>query len=61
MREAVIVEALRTPIAKGKMGRGGLSGIHPANLLAEIQSATAGTPAAPPSTPSAAQASRRTT
>jgi len=39
MREAVIVEALRTPIAKGKMGRGGLSGIHPANLLAEIQSA----------------------
>jgi len=39
MREAVIVEALRTPIAKGKMGRGGLSGIHPANLLAEIQNA----------------------
>ncbi|MGI9592670.1 MAG: steroid 3-ketoacyl-CoA thiolase [Myxococcota bacterium] len=39
MREAVIVEALRTPIAKGKMGKGGLSGIHPANLLAEIQSA----------------------
>jgi acetyl-CoA C-acetyltransferase len=39
MREAVIVEALRTPIAKGKMGKGGLSGIHPANLLAEIQGA----------------------
>jgi acetyl-CoA C-acetyltransferase len=37
MREAVIVEALRTPIAKGKMGRGGLSGIHPANLLGIVQ------------------------
>ena len=37
MREAVIVEALRTPIAKGKMGRGGLSGIHPANLLGTVQ------------------------
>ena len=34
MREAVIVEAIRTPIAKGKMGRGGLSGLHPAKLLA---------------------------
>ena len=39
MREAVIVEALRTPIAKGKMGRGGLSGIHPANLLGTVQQA----------------------
>ena len=37
MREAVIVEALRTPIARGKMGRGDLSGIHPAALLAKIQ------------------------
>ncbi|HJO24151.1 MAG: steroid 3-ketoacyl-CoA thiolase [Myxococcota bacterium] len=34
MRESVVVEAIRTPIAKGKMGRGGLSGIHPAKLLA---------------------------
>ncbi len=36
MREAVIVEALRTPIARGKMGKGDLSGIHPATLLAKI-------------------------
>ncbi len=39
MREAVIVEGLRTPIGKGKMGRGGLSGIHPANLLGTLQQA----------------------
>jgi len=37
MREAVIVEALRTPIARGKMGKGELSGIHPAALLAQVQ------------------------
>ncbi|HUU36282.1 MAG TPA: steroid 3-ketoacyl-CoA thiolase [Vicinamibacterales bacterium] len=37
MRESVIVEALRTPIARGKMGRGELSGIHPAELLAKVQ------------------------
>jgi acetyl-CoA C-acetyltransferase len=37
MREAVIVEALRTPIARGKMGRGELSGLHPAELLARVQ------------------------
>jgi len=37
MRESVIVEALRTPIAKGKMGRGDLSGFHPAQLLAKVQ------------------------
>jgi acetyl-CoA C-acetyltransferase len=37
MREAVIVEALRTPIARGKMGRGELSGLHPAALLARVQ------------------------
>ncbi len=30
MAEAVIVEALRTPIAKGKKGMGELSGFHPA-------------------------------
>lgn len=34
MREAVIVEAVRTPIGKGKPG-GGLSGWHPVDLLAE--------------------------
>jgi acetyl-CoA C-acetyltransferase len=39
MPEAVIVEALRTPIARGKMGRGDLSGIHPAKLLGTVQRA----------------------
>ena len=37
MREAVIVEALRTPIGKGKPG-GALSGWHPADLLGEVLS-----------------------
>ncbi|MFP6580583.1 MAG: steroid 3-ketoacyl-CoA thiolase, partial [Myxococcota bacterium] len=37
MREAVIVEALRTPIARGKMGKGELSGVHAAELLAKVQ------------------------
>jgi acetyl-CoA C-acetyltransferase len=37
MREAVIVEALRSPIAKGKIGRGELSGFHPTQLLARLQ------------------------
>jgi acetyl-CoA C-acetyltransferase len=37
MRESVIVEALRTPMARGKVGRGELSGIHPAALLAKVQ------------------------
>ncbi len=48
MREAVIVEAIRTPIARGKMGKGGLSGVHPAKLLATVQQAVvdrAGIPA----------------
>jgi acetyl-CoA C-acetyltransferase len=35
--EAVIVEALRTPIGRGKPGKGDLSGFHPASLLAKIQ------------------------
>ncbi len=40
MREAVIVEALRTPIGKGKHGsKGGLSAFHPAHLLAKMQQA----------------------
>jgi acetyl-CoA acyltransferase len=34
MREAVIVDAIRTPVAKGKPG-GALSGWHPVDLLAE--------------------------
>lgn len=33
MRDAVIVDAVRTPVGKGREG-GGLSGIHPADLLA---------------------------
>ncbi len=36
MREAVIVEALRTPIARGKPVAGALSGFHPAHLLAQV-------------------------
>ena len=39
MREAVIVEAVRTPIARGKMIKGDLSGIHAAHLLRKVQSA----------------------
>jgi len=39
MREAVIIEALRTPIARGKAGKGGLSAFHPAHLLAKVQQA----------------------
>jgi len=35
MREAVIVEALRTPIARGKPIKGELSAFHPAQLLAK--------------------------
>ncbi len=37
MPEAVIVEALRTPIARGKMGKGDLSGLHAAHLLGNVQ------------------------
>ncbi len=37
MPEAVIVEALRTPIARGKMGKGELSGLHAAHLLGRLQ------------------------
>ncbi len=36
MREAVIVEALRTPIGRGKPGKGDLSGFHPVKLLAKV-------------------------
>ncbi len=39
MREAVIVEALRTPIGRGKMVVGELSGFHPTQLLAIAQRA----------------------
>ena len=37
MPEAVIVGALRTPIARGKPGTGALSSFHPARLLARVQ------------------------
>src|SRR3990172_8374406 len=37
MRDAVIVEALRTPIARGKLGKGELSGFHAAQLLGRVQ------------------------
>ncbi len=39
MPEAVIVEALRSPFARGKMGKGELSGIHPVLLLGQLQKA----------------------
>jgi acetyl-CoA C-acetyltransferase len=39
MREAVIVEALRTPIARGKAGKGALSAFHPATLLGIVERA----------------------
>ena len=43
MREAVIVDAVRTPVGKGKPG-GALSGWHPVDLLAEtLQALTART------------------
>ncbi|CAM4524926.1 thiolase family protein [Nocardia ninae] len=35
MRSAVIVDVVRTPSGKGKVG-GGLSGVHPASLLAGV-------------------------
>jgi len=36
MAEGVIVEALRTPIARGKPGTGDLSAFHPAQLLGKV-------------------------
>ena len=39
MREAVIVEAVRSPIARGKMIKGDLSGMHTARLFSRIQRA----------------------
>ena len=39
MIEAVIVDAVRTPIARGKMIKGELSGIHAAHLLRHVQGA----------------------
>ena len=39
MREAVIVDAIRTPIGRGKMLKGDLSGLHAAHLLRRVQTA----------------------
>ena len=36
MRDAVIVEAVRTPVGIGKPGKGSLSGIHPVDLSATV-------------------------
>ena len=34
MREAVIVDAVRSPVGRGKQGKGALNSIHPVDLLA---------------------------
>jgi acetyl-CoA C-acetyltransferase len=39
MREAVIVEAVRSPIGRGKMIKGDLSGLHTARLFSRVQRA----------------------
>jgi len=49
MREAVIVDAVRTPIARGKMIKGDLSGIHAAHLLRKVQTAVCERNDLPPS------------
>ena len=36
MRDAVIVEAVRTPVGIGKPGKGALSGMHPVDVSAAI-------------------------
>ena len=36
-RDAVIVEAVRTPVGVGKPGKGALSGIHPGDLGAHVR------------------------
>jgi acetyl-CoA C-acetyltransferase len=38
---AYIIDAVRTPRGRGKPGKGGLSGIHPQNLLAQVLDAVA--------------------
>ena len=56
MREAVIVEALRTPIARGKLGRGDLSGFHPTQLLGRLQRSWSSGRASSPATSSRSSA-----
>jgi acetyl-CoA C-acetyltransferase len=48
MREAVIVEAVRSPIARGKMIKGDLSGMHTARLFSRIQRAVCERAGVPP-------------
>jgi len=48
MREAVIVEAVRSPIARGKMIKGDLSGMHTARLFAQVQRAVCERAGIPP-------------
>ena len=42
MREAFIVDAVRTPRGRGKAGKGALSGLHPQELLAQALNHLAG-------------------
>lgn len=39
MTRAVIVDAVRSPMGRGKPGKGALSGTHPADLLAQVLTA----------------------
>lgn len=48
MREAVIVEAVRSPIARGKMIKGDLSGMHTAHLFSRVQRAVCERAGIPP-------------
>jgi len=42
MGGAYIIDAVRTPRGRGKAGKGGLSGIHPQELMAQTLNALAG-------------------
>src|SRR5437016_10817 len=41
MAKALIVDAVRTPRGRGKAGKGGLSGVHPQELVAQTLNALA--------------------
>jgi acetyl-CoA C-acetyltransferase len=41
MREALIIDAVRTPRGRGKAGKGAISGVHPQELLAQALNALA--------------------
>lgn len=36
MSDAFILDAVRTPRGRGKLGKGALSGVHPQELLAQV-------------------------